>query len=163
MNFKDYQPFAGQMIPRRWEDDIPENIFVEGTITRLEKLTTNDARTIRVATPTPLSGQIRTTFVSRRRIDELKEPVPDYDWPAEDTEALQGWMIVYVRADRTGKIRESYWDSSDNYKLQDAGVRLALLSKLKPVEDDGAPVQIEGPMVLHFKTHRDNQSPAVEP
>lgn len=159
VSYRDFKPFRGQMIARTWSDDIPENIFVEGTITRLDKLTKKEARTIRVTNPTPLSGQIHTVFVSRQKIDELKEPLLDYDWPVENTEALEGWMIVYVRTDRTGKIRESYWDSSDNYKLQDAGVRLALLSTLKPLEVDGAPVQIEGPMVLHFKTHRGAEAP----
>jgi hypothetical protein len=33
---------------------------------------------------------------------------------------------------------------------------------LKPVEQNGVPVQIEGPMVLHFKTHRDTESAASD-
>lgn len=163
VSFKDYRRFGDRMIARTWSDDIPENIFVEGVVTRLEKLTQTEARSIRVQMPTAPRGQIRTVFISRQRIDQLKEPLPDFEWPAENTEALEGWMIVYVRTDRTGKIREAYWDSSDNYKLQDAGVRLALLSRLKPVEVDGAPVQIEGPMVLHFKTHRDGEGASRTP
>ncbi len=163
VTFKDFRHFGKQMIPRTWLDDIPENIFLEGTITRLDKLDEEDARAIRVSEPTPPSGQIPTVFVSRQRIDHLKEPLPEYEWPAENSEAVEGWMILYVRTDRTGKIRESYWDSSDNYKLQDAGVRLALLSKLKPLEVDGAPVQIEGPMVLHFKTYRTDETAAPKP
>jgi hypothetical protein len=59
-----------------------------------------------------------------------------------------------VRTDKTGQIRESYWDSSDNYKLQDAGVQLALKSKLNPYLLGGEPAQMEGPLVLHFKTKR---------
>jgi hypothetical protein len=35
----------------------------------------------------------------------------------------------------------------------DAGVALALKSSLKPMVVDGSPVQMEGPLVLHFKTH----------
>jgi hypothetical protein len=162
VSFKDYRPFGDQMIARTWSDDIPENIFLEGVVTRLEKLAKKEARSIRVRRPTSPSGQIRTVFISRQRIDELKEPLPEYEWPAENTEALEGWMIVYVRTDRTGKIRESYWDSSENYKLQDAGVRLALLSKLKPLEVDDAPVQIEGPMILHFQTHRGGEAAIPE-
>lgn len=163
VSFKDYQRFGRQMIPRTWTDDIPENIFVEGEVTRLEKLTKGEARAIHVQTPTPPDRQIRTVFLSRQRIDELKEPLPAFEWPAENTEALEGWMIVYVRTDRSGKIREAYWDSSDNYKLQDAGVRLALLAKLKPTVVDDVPVQVEGPLVLHFKTHRETDNSAVTP
>jgi hypothetical protein len=71
-------------------------------------------------------------------------------------------MIVFVLTDRTGQIRESYWDSSDNYGLQDAGVALALKSNLKPILVNGAAVQMEGPLVLHFKTHR-SSSPSAMP
>lgn len=154
VSFKDYERFGKQMVPRTWSDDIPENLFVGGKVTTLKKLSKAEKAGIRVTTPTAESGQIRTVFLSRKEIGDQVESIPAFEWPAEDTEVLEGWMIVYVRTDRTGKIREAYWDSSDNYKLQDAGVELALKSKLKPMEVDGSPVQMEGPLVLHFKTHR---------
>ena len=90
--------------------------------------------------------------MSRKEIGDRIADVPDYEWPSQDTGKQEGYMIVYVRTDRAGKVRESYWDSSDNYGLQDAGVTLALKSSLKPLIVDGAPVQMEGPLVLHFKT-----------
>jgi hypothetical protein len=156
VSFRDFEPFGKQRIPREWQNDIPENIFVNGKMTVLEKLSASDAKQIRVEHATEKSGQIRTVFVTKEKISEMLEPLPEYTWPSEDTEALEGYMIVYVRTDRTGKIRESYWDSSDNYKLQDAGVKLALISRLKPMVVDGAAVQVEGPLVLHFKTTRSN-------
>lgn len=155
VSFSDYKPFNGQQIPRKWSDDIPENIYVEGDVATLEGLSSDDAQHIHVTQATRPEDEMRTVFLSRQKISELLEPLPDYEWPNENTEALEGYMIVYIRTDRTGQIRESYWSSSDNYKLQDAGVQLALMGKLKPVYVDGAPVQIEGPLVLHFKTHRD--------
>jgi len=155
VSFSDYKSFDGQQIPRLWSDDIPENIYVEGKIVKLEKLSENDARQIHVSQPTSADDQLRTVFLSRQKIGEMLEPLPDYEWPAENHEKLEGYMIVYVRTDRTGKVRESYWDSSDNYQLQNAGVKLALMAKLKPLVVDGEPVQIEGPLVLHFKTHRE--------
>lgn len=154
VSFADYAPFGGQMIPRTWTNDIPENIFVAGKVTTLERLSKSDAATIHVETPTPLSDQIRTTFLSRSEIQGRIGTIPDFQWPAEDTEALEGYMIVYVRTDRAGNIKESYWDSSDNYKLQDAGVQLALQSRLKPLLVNGIPSQIEGPFVIRFSTHR---------
>jgi len=154
VSFKDYEQFGKQMVPRTWSNDIPENIFVEGRVQTLEKLSKAEASAIHVTTPTAESGQMRTVFLSRKEIGDRVENLPAFDWPAEDTEMLEGWMIVYVRTDRTGQIRESYWDSSDNYKLQDAGVQLALKTKLKALVVNGAAVQMEGPLVLHFKTHR---------
>jgi hypothetical protein len=156
VSFRDFEPFGKQRIPREWQNDIPENIFVNGKVTVLEKLPASDAKQIRVEHATEKSGQIRTVFVSKEKIGEMLEPLPECTWPSEDTEALEGYMIVYVRTDRSGKIRESYWDSSDNYKLQDAGVRLALMTRMKPTVVDGAAVQVEGPLVLHFKTIRSN-------
>lgn len=160
VSFKDYERFGKQMVPRIWTNDIPENIFVEGKVTTLEKLSKADGSAIHVTTPTAMGGQMRTVFLSRKEIGDRVETLPAFDWPAEDTEQLEGWMIVYVRTDRTGQVRESYWDSSDNYKLQDAGVELALKTKLKPLVVDGEAVQMEGPLVLHFKTHRSGQSAA---
>jgi hypothetical protein len=152
VSLADYAPFGGQMIPRTWSDDIPENIFVEGKVTLLEKLSAGDLKTIHVLNATPPKDQMRTVFLLRKDIGDHIANVPDYEWPPKDG-VLEGYMIVYVRTDRTGQIRESYWDSSDNYGLQDAGVALALKSSLKPMAVDGIPVQMEGPLVLHFKTH----------
>jgi hypothetical protein len=154
VSFADYAPFQGQMIARTWSDDIPENIFLEGKLTLLEPLKKSEYGSIHVSNPTPISGQIRTIFLSRKDIQDRIEAIPAFEWPPEDTEALEGYMIAYVRTDKTGQIRESYWDSSDNYKLQDAGVQLALKSKLNPYLLGGEPAQMEGPLVLHFKTKR---------
>ena len=158
VSFADYAPFGGQMIPRTWSNDIPENIFVVGKVTVLERLSKADAATIHISAPTPPSEQIRTVFLSRADLQDRIATIPDFQWPTEDTEALEGSMIVYVRTDRSGAIRESYWDSSDNYKLQDAGVQLALQSRLKPSLVKGGPAQIEGPLILHFTTHRSNST-----
>lgn len=161
VSFADYAPFGGQMIPRTWSDDIPENIFVQGTVTLLEKLSEGGVKAIRVSSPTPPQKQIRTVFLSRKEIGDRISNVPAYEWPPEDG-VPEGYMIVYVRTDRAGQIRESYWDSSDNYGLQDAGVTLALKSSLKPMLLDGAAVQMEGPLVLHFKTNKSiSQSPGA--
>jgi hypothetical protein len=130
VSFADYAPFGGQMIPRTWSDDIPENIFVEGKVKLLEKLSAGDLKSIHVSSATPPKEQIRTMFLSRKDIGDHIANVPDYEWPPKDG-APEGYMIVYVRTDRTGQIRESYWDSSDNYGLQDAGVALALKSSRK--------------------------------
>jgi hypothetical protein len=158
VSFSDYASFGGQMIPRVWSNDIPENIFVTGKVILLEKLSKSDAASIHVSAATPASEQIRTALLSRDDIQKRIVRIPDFQWPAEDTEALEGYMIVYVRTDRTGRIRESYWDSSDNYKLQDAGVQLALQSTLMALLVEGQPSQIEGPLVLHFATHRSNSA-----
>jgi hypothetical protein len=159
VSFADYAPFGGQMIPRTWSDDIPENIFVKGRVTLLEKLSAGDLRAIHVSSPTRPKEQLRTVFLSRKDIRDHIANVPDYEWPPNDG-VLEGYMIVYVRTDRTGQIRESYWDSSENYGLQDAGVTLALKSTLKPMLVDGVAVQMEGPLVLHFKTNRRNSPSA---
>jgi hypothetical protein len=158
VEFTEFKKFGDQMIPRTWSDDIPENLFVEGRVRKLEALSKEASDKIRVTAATPLSGQIKTMFLSRDNLGEDVERLPDFDWPREDTEALEGYMIVYVRTDRTGQVRESYWDSSDNYKLQDAGVKFALETKLRPLMFDGAAVQVEGPLVIHFKTHRSGEA-----
>lgn len=160
VSFSDYRPFGGQMIPRTWSDDIPENIFVEGKVTLLEKLSTGDLKLIHVSSATSPNDEIRTVFLSRKDIGDRVAKVPDYEWSPRDG-ALEGYMIVYVRTDRTGQIRESYWDSSDNYGLQDAGVELALKSSLNPMLVNGAAVQMEGPLVLHFKAVRHSSPSAV--
>jgi len=155
VSFSDYSKFGDQEIPRKWSDDIPENIYVDGDVTRLEKLSKQEIENIRVTKPTPIKDQIRTVFLPRQKLTELFEPIPDYEWPPVKIGKSDGYMIVYVRTDREGKIRESYWDNSDNYGLQDAGVQYALGAQLKPTAIDGGSVQVEGPLVLHFASKPD--------
>ena len=68
VSFKDYEQFGKQMVPRTWSDDIPENIFVEGKVQTMEKLSKAEASAIHVTTPTVESGRIRTVFLSRKEI-----------------------------------------------------------------------------------------------
>ncbi len=92
------------MIPRTWSDVIPENIFVEGKITLLKKLPAGNLKMIHVSNATPPEEQIWTVFLSRKEISDHILSVPDYDWAPKDR-ALEGYVVVYVRTDRTGQIR----------------------------------------------------------
>jgi hypothetical protein len=55
---------------------------------------------------------------------------------------------IYIRTDRTGKVREAYSDSSDFYGLQNAAITHAFTLKFKPLIIHGVPHQMEAPLSL---------------
>jgi hypothetical protein len=57
-------------------------------------------------------------------------------------------MTLYIRTDRSGKVREVYRDPADLSGLQNAAVARALTLKFKPLIVNGAPVQIEAPITV---------------
>jgi hypothetical protein len=57
-------------------------------------------------------------------------------------------MRVYVRTDRTGRVREAYRDKIDQFGLTDAAVARALTLKFKPLIVNGVARQMEAPISL---------------
>ena len=74
------------------------------------------------------------------------------EWPPIHEGKTEGNMIAYVITDRTGQVREAYKHNSDTPGVEDFGVQQALKYKFKPLLVNGAPVQMETPLVMHFST-----------
>ncbi len=57
-------------------------------------------------------------------------------------------MTVYIRTDRTGKVREAYRNTIDQFGLTDAEVARAMKLKFKPLIVGGVARQMEAPILL---------------
>jgi hypothetical protein len=176
--FDDFAPFGKQQIPRTLVNDLPANVLIRGQITLLEPLRQSDYALLKAQASTVPGDQIVTTLVSNTAAQSLLESNSDpfapfatkssasFAAPAEEQQvALTSDMgeerigsqssapaTIYIRTDRTGRVREAYRDSSDQYRLQDAAVARALRLQFKPLLVDGVPHQMEAPLVLPLQS-----------
>ena len=155
VGFDDFAPFGRQQIARTLVNDLPANVLVQGQVTLLEPLPNSDYALVKAREFTPLPRQIQTTLVSRTIAQYLLESAAGQSWrqvdlgPADKQTGAQ--MTVYIRTDRTGRVREAYRNSSDQFGLQDAAVSRALTLKFKPLIVDGAPRQMEAALAMPSK------------
>jgi len=152
MEFSDYKRFGGKLIARTYTDYTDDNEKVIAKLTKLETLTHPDESLFAVRHPTPPEQRIETRFVSMSTNQSLLEKAPTIEWPLIREGKTEGNMIVHVLTDRTGQVREAYRHNSDTPGLEDSGKLQALHYKFKPLLVDGIPVQMETPLVIHFKT-----------
>jgi hypothetical protein len=168
VSFDDFEPFGSQQIPRTLINDLPANFLVRGHITLLEPLPQSTYRLLKAREFTQPGQQIRTTLVSKSAAQSMLQSMPDSDLfrayarehtrlvsytppdndPKSNQAAPQGPITVYIRTDRTGRVREVYRDSADIYGLHSAAVTRALAYKFKPLLVNGAPQQMEAPLEL---------------
>jgi hypothetical protein len=171
VSFDDFAPFGAQQIARTLVDDLPTNVLVSGRITRLEPLANSDYGLLKAMEFTPADKQIRTALASKSdaiaRLDST--PVrPNYRSnhrtyrtvsshatglaraPATDPAIppLTGPATVYVRTDRSGKVREAYRDGLGHFTLDDPAILRALSLKFKPLLVNGVPQQMEAQIEL---------------
>ena len=164
--FDNYRAFGSQLIPRTLINDLPANVLVEGRVALLEPLDRGTSPQLKASSFTPLSQQIRTTLLSKTKAESLLQASPDAldalggngtalarqtmpRPPSRNLSALIGsgaTATVYVRTDRTGRVREAYTDSSDIYGLRQAAAARALGMRFKPLMVNGAAVQMEAPV-----------------
>jgi hypothetical protein len=153
--FDDFAPFGQQQIARTLVNDLPANVLLQGQVTFLEPLSNADYPLLKAKEFTLPSKQIRTDLVSRTTAQSLLESAAGQSWRQVDlgpTDKQTGTqMTVYIRTDRTGRVREAYRDKSDQFGLQDAAVARALTLKFKPLIIDGAPRQMEAPLAMPSK------------
>jgi hypothetical protein len=150
IHFADWKGFGKQKIARTYKTSVLDYKEIVGHLTTLEELRNAPDDLFAVTTPTPEAQQIRTEFVSTLKEESMVEKVPMIEWPTVREGKTEGYMIVYARTDRTGQVRETAKHNSDQPGLESFGMEQALRYKFKPLIVDGAPVQMEMPLVLHF-------------
>ena len=62
--------------------------------------------------------------------------------------AIKSPMTVYVRTDKTGKVREAYRNTTDQFGLTDDEVARAMKLRFKPLMVGGVAQQMEAPILL---------------
>jgi hypothetical protein len=150
VTYSDWKKFGRQQIPRTLTTDVLDYKEISAHMTTLEELKNPDPATFAITNPTPPAQQIATAFVSTLKEESLLEKAPVIEWPTVREGKTDGYMIVYARTDRTGQVRETAKHNSDQPGLESFGMEQALKYKFHPLLLDGAPVQMEMPLVLHF-------------
>ncbi len=161
MEFGDYQPFGSKLVAHTYTRYTDDNETVVGRLTTLEPLNSANTSLFTIEHPTPPDQRIETKFVSIATNESLIGQAPAIDWIPVHEGKTEGNMIVHVITDRTGQVREAYKHNSDNPGTEDFGVQQALRYKFKPLLVDGVPVQMETPLVLHFKTQIGDPIPVI--
>ena len=157
----DYQPFGSKLVARSYTNYTDDNETIVGRLTTLEPLNSTDASLFMIEHPTPPDQRIETKFVPMATNEALLAQAPVIDWAPVHEGKTEGNMIVHVITDRAGQVREAYKHNSDNPGTEDFGVQQALRYKFKPLLVNGVPVQMETPLVLHFKTQISDPIPVI--
>jgi hypothetical protein len=150
ISFDDWKGFGNKKIARIYKTSVLDYKEIVGHLTSLEELRNVSDDMFAVTNPTPVEQQIKTAFVSTLKEESIVEIAPKIDWPTVREGKTDGYIIIYARTDRTGQVRETAKHNSDQPGLESFGMEQALRYKFKPLIVDGAPVQMEMPLVLHF-------------
>ena len=172
--FDDYAPFGTQQIPRTLVNNLPASLLVHGQVTLLEPLSRSDYPLVKAQQFTQPTEQIATALVPRSSAESMLEflpataatiaPVKYAPGSAQQVSATsfgQGAhpATVYVRTDRSGKVREAYSDSAEHDRAQDdATIARALALQFKPLLINGVPQQMETTLALPLRITIDPQS-----
>ena len=170
--FDDFAPFGSQQIARTVVNDLPSNVLVRGRIVVLEPLAQSDYLLVKAGEFTLPEKRIETALVPVASAEAMLEAESAQKWngflmrpagrriagmSAKTSEGTESASAIYVRTDRTGKVREAYPDSADIYGLQKAAVSMALTLKFKPLVVNGVPRQMEAPLMLPSNTVANGQ------
>jgi hypothetical protein len=165
VGFSDYEPFGKKEIARTYAvmlSTVPSDeyiTFLKGHLINLEPLRRPPVSLFAVKQPTAPADRIFTTLVSTATAEALLEQAPDMDWPPVAHGTTEGYLMLHVITDKTGRVRSAWRKSADNSWLEPYAIAQALQFKFKPLIVDGVPHQMETPMVLHFKTVVEDSMP----
>jgi hypothetical protein len=150
--FDNFVPFGSQQIARTLINDLPVNFLVRGQVTLLEPLPRTDYALVTAKVFTQPTNVIQTSLVSRTAAQSLLDVAAGRSGARaglSPTVLKEGTpTTVYIRTDRTGRVREAYRDSADQSGRQDAVVARALMLRFKPLVVGGAARQMEAPLTF---------------
>jgi hypothetical protein len=162
--FTEFAPFGSQQIARTLVNVLSANTLIRGRVIVLEPLPSQAYTLVKAREFTPAARQIQTTLVPELTAQSLlnDSATPGRHHGNASSSKVERTSLttnhqpattahpgtIYIRTDRTGKVREAYSDSSDFYGLQNAAIARALTLKFKPLVINGVPHQMEAPITL---------------
>jgi hypothetical protein len=163
LSVENFSAFHEKQIAHTYHVSTRDDTRLLGVLTTLEDWKP-DSTQLTIRDPTPPSGRILTSLVSTATEESLLESAPkDVHWPPVREGRLEGNLIVHAITDRTGQVREATpYNSDDNRELEPFVQQVALQYKFKPFLVDGAPRQLEMPLVLHFTTTSADPIPELD-
>ena len=158
--FDDFAPFGQKQIARTLVDNLPGNLLLRGHIVLLSPLSLSDYPLLKAREYTPDEKLIRTELVSQSTADSLiqmdaagfegslhsiavERGAARLGTPVAQSSVGESPVIVHIRTDRTGRVREAYAEGSGEGLAQDAALIRALALRFKPLIVGGVPRQME--------------------
>jgi hypothetical protein len=165
MGYSEPKKFGQKMIPTKYStllSTFPSDEYMtwlEGRLTKLEPAAKIDQEKFKITHASNPDERILTMPVSTLQEESMLESAPQMDWPVAAHGVTEGYLIVHAVTDRTGQVRSAWRVSADNSWMEPYAMTQALKYKFKPLLVDGAPVQMEMPLVMHFKSAIDDSMP----
>ena len=165
--FDNFSPFGKQQIARTIVDKLPGNLLVRGHIVLLTPLSQWDNKLLKATEFMLPEKLIQTELVSSTTAESWMQ-IPPADFhdklhrvppmrsapkltlatPVTPRSVPDVPTTVYIRTDRTGRVREAYAEGAGGNGAQYGAVARAFALHFKPLVIDGAPRQMEAEIVV---------------
>jgi len=147
--FSNYEQFGGKKIARSitaWPRGGAEII---ATVDELDPLK-SDESLFALSGSTPFAARLRFVSVQETFLQLDTQASAPLTWPVVHNFPATGVMAVNVKLDREGTVRDVGSIVSSNFVLTDAATQQILKWKFKPYLVEGAPVQVNTTLAVHF-------------
>jgi hypothetical protein len=162
VEFKDYKKFGEKRVARRLTTDPEPGTHLEAHITELTELNQPDEQMFAIPHPTPPKEQIRSAQLDEDTFRSLLISSTEINWPPQGGGPATGGCAVYVSADRTGHVRETWPAGCDSTGIEDFLRKELKNWRLKPAVSARGPVQVEALLGFTFHTQVDRSHPLPE-
>lgn len=146
---REYQHFAGKLVPYEITVWPPGATEVKATITELKELKADESL-FTVPNDTGLDSRLRFVGIPGSALEAYKLNTPAVDWPVLHNFPAAGAITVAVRIDRQGNVREVGSPISRNVVVNQAAVAQIKSWKFKPYPNEEHPVQVDTNITLRF-------------
>jgi hypothetical protein len=160
--FKEFRRFAEKQVPRLIETTPEPGTTIDARIDELTELHQVDESLFVVEHSTEPKDRIKSVRIDQDTFMKLAVTSTEIAWPPQGGGPTTGGCAVYVGADRTGTVRESWPQGCDSTGIQTALRDIVKTWKLKTAVSNGIPVQVEALLgfTFHAEVH-DNPVPLL--
>jgi hypothetical protein len=150
--FKDYVTFHDKYVASTVETFPPIPHGDVNTRVTVSDFSPTDESMFVIEKPTPPEDQLR--LVAMNEIEYRKSAIdpPVMKWASVSRRPASGVLSVYIVTDKTGKVREADFITSDNMALRESTEALAKQWRFRPTLVDGVPVEVETTLTFAFDT-----------
>lgn len=161
--FKDFKGFADKQVPRLIENTPEPGTTIDARITELTELQQLDETLFIVEHSTQPKDRMKSVHVDQDTFMKLVLTSTDIAWPPQGGGPTTGGCAVYVGADRSGNVRESWPEGCDSTGIQTALRDIVKTWKLRAPVSNGVPVQVEALLgfTFHAEVHETDQTPTL--
>lgn len=150
--FKDFRNFKHKQVARQVVANPGPGIRIEARITELSELRQPYESLFSTPQSTPDNARIHSVRVREADARKLLLNSPEIAWNPVHDGKPSGVLSMMVYVDKEGRVRETWPLDSDNPFLQAQARQEIAKWRFKPMERDGAPVQMEALLTLPFLT-----------